>query len=190
MRTLLFIGCCFLLSEAHTQVRDVHDATHTPYMLRSNIRTTAPARDTLKQYSALVHVTADGSSPSSALKGSIYNNTTDTINIPIHGVGRLLCIQEALDEQNKWLPIEYFSNDRCGNSFSDLELPPQYTVSFYLPWYTGDFKTKLRLRIKIGSYATVVFSNEWEGVIDKRQFEKPAEACDKDLYRFYDFLTK
>lgn len=118
--------------------------------------------------------------------GKIFNNTADTLNVTTHIGGTLIGIQEAKDEKGNWRPIEYWFNDRCGNSFDNVQLAPDEYLNFYIPRYYGSFKTKLRLRFLIG--AKTFTSKEWDGRIDKKQFIKPNETQDKDLKMFYSFL--
>ena len=120
------------------------------------------------------------------ITGKIFNNTADTLNVTTHIGGTLIGIQEAKDERGNWRPIEYWFNDRCGNSFNDIQLAPDEYLNFFIPRYYGTFKTKLRLRLLIGTKTYT--SNEWDGRIDKKQFIKPSEAQDKDLKMFYSFL--
>jgi len=120
------------------------------------------------------------------ISGKIFNNTADTLNVTTHIGGTLIGIQEAKDEKGNWRPIEYWFNDRCGNSFDNVQLAPNEYLNFYIPRYYGSFKTKLRLRLLIGTKTFT--SKEWDGRIDKKQFIKPKEAQDKDLKMFYSFL--
>jgi hypothetical protein len=122
------------------------------------------------------------------IKGIIYNNTKDTLSILTYIGQTIFGIQEAMNEKGIWQPIEYMVNDRCGNSGDDLYLAPQNFVKFYIPRYYGNFKTRMRLRLIL--IDGVTFSNEWEGSIDKQQFEKPKEAYDNVLKNFYDFLIR
>jgi hypothetical protein len=120
------------------------------------------------------------------IKGRIFNNTGDTLNVTTHIGGTLIAIQEAKDERGVWRPIEYWFNDKCGNSFDNVQLTPNDFIEFYIPRYYGLFKTKVRLKILLGS--KTYQSNEWVGRIDKKQFNKPREAQDKELKIFYSFL--
>ncbi|CAN5660901.1 hypothetical protein BH11BAC3_BH11BAC3_41010 [soil metagenome] len=120
------------------------------------------------------------------IKGKIFNNTTDTFYLTTHIGGTLIGIQEAKDEKGNWRPIEYWYNDKCGNSFDDIQLAPNEYINFFIPRYYGLFKTKIRLRFLLG--AKTIISSEWDGRIDKKQFIKPKETQDKDLRSFYSFL--
>lgn len=120
------------------------------------------------------------------IEGKIFNNSSDTLSLTTHIGGTLIGIQEAKDQKGDWRPIEYWFNDRCGNSFNTIELAPNDFVNFYIPRYYGSFKTKVRLRFLVGSRTYI--SSEWEGRIDKKQFIKPKEAKDKELKIFYSFL--
>ena len=126
------------------------------------------------------------SSMTKFIRGKIFNNTADTLNVTTHIGGTLIGIQEAKNNKGNWLPIEYWINDRCGNSFDNVQLASNEALDFYIPRYYGSFKTKLRLRILIGTKTFI--SKEWDGRIDKKQFIKPKEASNKDLKMFYSFL--
>jgi len=121
------------------------------------------------------------------INGKIFNNTADTLSVTTHIGGTLIGIQEAKDEKGNWRPIEYWFNDRCDNSFDNIQLAPNEYLNFYIPRYYGSFKTKLRLRFLMGTKTFT--SKEWDGRIDKKQFIKPKDAQDKDLRIFYSFLA-
>lgn len=120
------------------------------------------------------------------IQGKIVNPGSDTLTITTHIGGTLIAIQEAKNVKGFWRPIEYWFNDRCGNSFKQIQLAPNEYIDFFIPRYYGSFKTKIRLRILIGT--NVFLSEEWDGKIDKGQFVKPAEMQDKNLKPFYSFL--
>ena len=121
------------------------------------------------------------------IQGKIFNISTDTLNVTTHIGGTLIAIQEAKDEKENWRPIEYWFNDRCGNSFEIIPLAPKHFFTFFIPRYYGPFKTKLRLRVLLG--VKTLTSAEWEGRIDKKQYISPKKAQDKDLKIFYSFLS-
>lgn len=74
-------------------------------------------------------------------------------------------ITEALNKNGEWQPIEERVMYLCGVGLKSIILPPkQYVVTSELV-YTGDFKTKLRL--KLGTN----YSREFVGSINLSQFE-------------------
>lgn len=96
----------------------------------------------------------------------IYNNGNKTSYS--HNI-RL--IQEAKDQDGKWKPIEYFANyPSCiPNPFCNVHQPQKYSALSIIK-YHGDFKTKLRVKVKIGEY--IYYSNEIVGSINHSQFDK------------------
>ncbi len=78
-------------------------------------------------------------------------------------------IQEALDIDNEWKPIEFFDYHSAlsksmvfSNQFSN-----SYSISSIIK-YNGNFKTKIRVKVKINQY--YYYSNEIVGNINKSQF--------------------
>ena len=94
-------------------------------------------------------------------------NNTDIIQGIEHHDGRLLVIQEALTENGEWQPIEYFIYSGCGNSYGINPLKPASYLMFGIPKYNGDFKTKLRVRLRTNN--NTILSNEFDGNINKTQ---------------------
>lgn len=80
-------------------------------------------------------------------------------------------IQEALDADGKWKPIEYWEpTPTCIPTGSYVAVRPKhYTASAVLK-YHGNFKTKIRVRFE--TQAGVYFSNAITGYINKSQFDK------------------
>lgn len=97
-------------------------------------------------------------------------NETDSIMIIENHDGKLILIQEALDRNGEWTPIEYFNFSGCGNSYGEYFLAPDKLLMFGLRRYQGEFKTKFRVRLKVSN--TNVFSNVFEGSINEGQFEE------------------
>jgi hypothetical protein len=92
-------------------------------------------------------------------------------------------IQEALDENGAWRPLEAFPPIWCGNSYHRVLLGPGESWEFPTPRYAGDFATKLRFRLSDAEGNLLLLSNEFEGSIHREQFsprkpvaqEAPAE---------------
>ena len=80
-------------------------------------------------------------------------------------------IQEAQDSDGNWKPIEFFrENPTCivDNVFFKFQ-PKKYQASAVVK-YHGNFKTKLRVKVKINN--EIYYSNAFYGFINKSQFNK------------------
>lgn len=105
----------------------------------------------------------------------VVNTTRDTLNI---GYGTHLPIMlEALDKRGLWKPIEEKYVYFCGTGLGTLFLPPDEIVITYVPIYTGEYRTKLRLR-----YGRVV-SQTYTGSINLTQFESRWDENGNDKER-------
>src|SRR5688572_26467667 len=81
-------------------------------------------------------------------------------------------VQEALDREGRWRPLEKFPEAICGNSYHHVFLEPgDYWQLYALP-RAGSFKTKLRFRLEPADPKGVasLFSSEYEGTIDPSAF--------------------
>jgi len=97
-------------------------------------------------------------------------NFTDSIQgIESHD-GKIIMIQEALNSNNEWKPIEYFSYSGCGNSYGITSLDTNCYLMFGVNKYKGDVKTKLRVRLRTNG--NTILSNEYFGYINKSQFKQ------------------
>jgi len=93
----------------------------------------------------------------------IQNITTDTIYV---GYGNQVpIITEAKSKNGEWKPIEEQYTYMCGNGLHSIILPPNEFVLTSELIYSGNFKTKLR--IKMGNN----YSEEFNGTINESQFE-------------------
>ena len=77
-------------------------------------------------------------------------------------------IQEALDSSGNWHPIEGKGFDFCGNGYWNLPVLPKEFLVILLPKYKGSFKTKIRVRLKVGDMVYV--SKAFDGSINYQQF--------------------
>lgn len=83
--------------------------------------------------------------------------------------GYLFAIQEALlKETGEWHPIESKGADFCGNGYWGLIIHPGEFALGLLKKYKGNYKTKLRIRLKMGS--DIFISSAYDGIINKEQF--------------------
>jgi hypothetical protein len=92
----------------------------------------------------------------------------------------LYIVQEALDSQGQWKPLERFPDTFCGNSFHRVILEPNEYWEFFAIQRSGRFKTKLRFRFEPGGEEGIaagggtLFSNEYEGSIEPSAFVRAA----------------
>jgi hypothetical protein len=99
---------------------------------------------------------------------AFIQNTSKIVKTLIGKDDRVLAIQEAKDEKGIWRTIEYKGIDFCAVGYWRLNIYPKEYGVFLLRKYEGDFKTSLRVRIKVGK--NICVSNGFEGSIDKKQF--------------------
>ena len=119
----------------------------------------------------------------------LINNSNSTVKARRQD-GSLIMIQEALNENGEWQPIEYWVHSGCGNSyFHPLILKPgQYSI-IPIKKYTGNFKTKIRLKLQIITTSTNtqnrvknIYSKPFNGSIFKNQFKKETKMVNGILY--------
>ena len=84
---------------------------------------------------------------------------------------RLRILQEALDAQGQWRPIEYLPGSWCGNSYHQVFLPAGHYWEFAAPKYGGTLKTKLRFVLQT---KPPIYSPEFEGSVNTEQFTNKA----------------
>lgn len=108
-------------------------------------------------------------------------NTSDTAFTITKQDGSLMMIQEALDNEGNWRPIEYWVPSSCGNSYYQLRLQPNEYVTVPIRQYEGDFATKVRLRMYRNS--SVFVSKPFETTIDKGLFNKIDTRLNGVLYQ-------
>jgi|SRR5690606_37601337 len=90
---------------------------------------------------------------------------------------RLNIVQEAKDKDGEWKPVEYLPSSWCGNSYHTVFLDPGEYWEFAAARFTGEQKTMLRFRLDLrrGDQPKYIYSNEFEGSINPKQFtvQKP-----------------
>lgn len=119
------------------------------------------------------------------LRVLLVNGTNERTAFPASD-SRLSIVQEALDKDGKWTPIEYLPSSWCGNSYHNVFLGPKQFWEFAAARYTGKFKTKLRFRMhwpKSESEKLTIYSNEFNGSVNAKQFtvqqgHKPTSIMD------------
>ena len=119
------------------------------------------------------------------LKVLLINGTDDGVGFPASD-SRLYIVQEALDRDGMWKPVEYLPSSWCGNSYHTVFLGPKQYWEFTAPRYAGKFKTRLRFRldwVKSKTEKLTIHSNEFEGSVNAKQFSvmqghKPTSIMD------------
>jgi hypothetical protein len=92
-------------------------------------------------------------------------------------------IQEAKDSDGKWKPIEYLHNlNSSFISYDYYELKPKNYLATSIIRYHGNFKTKIRVKIRLNNH--YYYSNEIEGFINQSQFND--DFLNLDFYKFFD----
>jgi hypothetical protein len=80
-------------------------------------------------------------------------------------------IQEALDKDGQWKPIEFmFDFVGCGTGHYDYKVLPKHYIASGIIKYAGNFKTKLR--VKIESMGNFYYSDSFDGTINRSQFNQ------------------
>jgi hypothetical protein len=74
-------------------------------------------------------------------------------------------IMEAMDSLGKWKPIQTHDYGCCGVGVGSIILPPNESVITLAPIFKGNYKTKLRLKIRNN------YSKPFIGFINYRQFQ-------------------
>lgn len=77
-------------------------------------------------------------------------------------------IQEAIDRTGEWRPIESQGPEFCGNGDWMMKIRPRQMVVLLVDKYQGNFKTRLRVRLRNGNSRYV--SVAYEGWISETQF--------------------
>lgn len=105
---------------------------------------------------------------------SIYvknNGQKDVLLIPQDN--KLTLIQEALTQDKKWKPIEFWVNSDCGMSYlKKINVRSGEIIGVSSKKYKGNFKTKIRFKLLIDK--KVYYSNSITASINKSKFEKSA----------------
>lgn len=88
-------------------------------------------------------------------------------------------MQEALDSNGRWRPIEYrpdFCAWVCGNGyFWGINIRSNEYLLVYLPKYSGNYKTKMRIRVR--GFNTEYISNPFDGIMNYSQFYVRKDIC-------------
>lgn len=103
----------------------------------------------------------------------ILNKTDSIITLNYEEISGFKMIQEATDSLGNWKPIQYWHWNWCGNAYSSIELKSNHYALTRVPKFSGDFKTKLRLKLKY--FNKSFYSQEFRGSINYSQFIFPKE---------------
>jgi hypothetical protein len=106
-------------------------------------------------------------------------NKSDSIIKYTSQDGYIPMIREAMDENGNWKPIEYWERSFCGNSYHEASFMPGKCYIMSTDLYGGDFKTKIRFKMRLGQY--FLYSNSYDGRINKNQFIVPKDMNLKDF---------
>lgn len=100
----------------------------------------------------------------------IQNNTSDTISLS-HQDYSIYILQEAMDKNGLWKPIEYWESSDCGNSFGEIKIEPNEIIQTKSTKYSGNYKTKIRF--KLSANDKVFYSNSLNGTINPNKLIIP-----------------
>ena len=120
-----------------------------------------------KKFKLIAMPSADGK-----ISVFIQNNTSDSISISNQDY-RIHILQEAMDKNGKWKPIEYWESSDCGNSYGEIYIEPNGIIETKSTKYNGKFNTKIRF--KLSENNQVYYSNAIEGNINLNQLIMPAD---------------
>ncbi len=108
----------------------------------------------------------------------IINKSDSVIAFTYQSISGLLAVQEAQDSLGEWKHIEYWHRNWCGNTYSQCYLKPKYYIFSKIKVYSGNFKTNIRLKIKILN--KFYYSESFIGSINYSQFKIPDKNINKE----------
>ena len=80
-------------------------------------------------------------------------------------------IQEALNENKEWKPIEFFGYSTCGNSYDrKMDFIPNQIIELSSKKYQGSYSTKIRFKVLLNDQ--IYYSNILSSTINENKFEK------------------
>lgn len=100
----------------------------------------------------------------------VQNNTTEIIWLS-HQDNQIYILQEAMDKNGLWKPIEYWESSDCGNSFGQIKIEPNGIIETKSTKYQGSFNTKIRFKLSTDEKA--VYSNTLDGSINPDKLIMP-----------------
>jgi hypothetical protein len=115
----------------------------------------------LKADSIHLLLDADVEGESSGYRVRLVNTSGQVV--PFHAVdGRLLIVQQALDQDGKWRNVEKLPTSWCGNSYHKVMLDRHQYWQFDVPQYEGKDQTQIRYMLVIRGQGGII-SNAIEG---------------------------
>ncbi|MEH6535646.1 MAG: hypothetical protein V7719_04590 [Psychroserpens sp.] len=102
----------------------------------------------------------------------VQNNTADAIFLS-HQDFSIYILQEAMDKNGLWKPIEYWESSDCGNSFGQIKIEPNGIIETKSTEYQGVFQTKIRF--KLSANDKVFYSNSMNGNINPNKLIEPSD---------------
>jgi hypothetical protein len=100
----------------------------------------------------------------------VQNNTTEIISL-LHQDNQIYILQEAMDKNGLWKPIEYWESSDCGNSFGQINIESKGIIETKSTKYQGSFKTKIRF--KLSTDEKLFYSNTLDGSINPNKLIMP-----------------
>lgn len=119
------------------------------------------------------------------------NYSQDTISITSYFTRGLFLIQEALDTNQNWQPIEAYNVGlSCPvGEVDEFKINPNEYLNIYVARYCGEYNTKLRL--KLVANKSIFYSQEFDGSINLCQFQKLNPINEKWIYpSFFEEIEK
>lgn len=117
----------------------------------------------------------------------LVNRSTKPVDFAAQD-GRISILQEALDSDGNWKPIEYLPSSWCGNSYHSIRLEAGEGWNFTAPRYSGPYQTQLRFTLLKGAASEgavaqpnratselplpAMHSRPYMGSIDPKQFSE------------------
>lgn len=101
----------------------------------------------------------------------VQNNTTEIIWLS-HQDGQIYILQEAMDKNGLWKPIEYWESSDCGNSYGAIKMGPNGIIETKSTQYHGSFKTKIRFKLSTDENL-FYYSNTLDGSINPNKLIMP-----------------
>lgn len=136
--------------------------------------------DSFKSNSRIEKLFTQNSKDSILVVAEIKNDSLFSIYVKNNGQkdvqltpqdNKLTLIQEALTQDKKWKPIEFWVNSDCGTSYlKKINVKSGEIISLSSKKYNGNFKTKIRFKLLINN--KVYYSNYITASINKSKFEK------------------
>ncbi|OYW17736.1 MAG: hypothetical protein B7Z55_11950, partial [Planctomycetales bacterium 12-60-4] len=99
----------------------------------------------------------------------LVNGTSDLLEF-VAVQDNLPLVQEALDAEGQWRPIEYFPDVAESAAQTTAYLPPRHYWSMTTRSYRGSFQTRCRLTLELIGGRRLI-SNEYEQSIEPAQFD-------------------